>query len=140
MGNLRIETQPIIADSRKDWRGVGLELVTIKIDEGTVSGVWNIQSLINVAYSLTSDILFSASAMSISFYLIRLFLCQLLLGGLSLADQIVFLDRPANPTIPLAEPFFNPKSVTAEIGEKIQFIARFGDQRSFQPLDVLLSA
>jgi hypothetical protein len=76
--------------------------------------------------------------MSISFYLVRLFLCQLLLGGLSLADQIVFLDRPANPTIPLAEPFFNPKVVTAGVGEKIQFIARFGDQRSFLPLEVLL--
>lgn len=39
------------------------------------------------------------------------------------ADQIVYLERPSGG--PTWEPFFNPKTVTANVGEKISFIARF---------------
>jgi hypothetical protein len=42
--------------------------------------------------------------------------------SLVMADQIVYLDRPSNGAT--WEPFFNPKTVNASIGEKIQFIAR----------------
>jgi len=41
----------------------------------------------------------------------------------TVADQIVYLERPSGG--PTWEPFFNPKTVTASVGEKISFIARF---------------
>jgi hypothetical protein len=41
----------------------------------------------------------------------------------TVADQIVYLERPSGG--PTWEPFFNPKTVNANIGEKISFIARF---------------
>jgi hypothetical protein len=39
------------------------------------------------------------------------------------ADQIVLLDRPTGSTT--FEPFFNPKTVNANIGELIHFVANF---------------
>lgn len=50
-------------------------------------------------------------------------------GGL--ADQVVRLDRPSGS--PTFEPYFNPKSVTADIGEIIHFEGFFG------PLSAVLS-
>jgi hypothetical protein len=50
----------------------------------------------------------------------------LILAGMvyvTVADQIVYLERPSGG--PTWEPFFNPKTVNANIGEKISFIARF---------------
>ncbi len=45
------------------------------------------------------------------------------------ADQIVYLDRFAQsaPSIIMAEPIFNPKTLSAKVGEKISFVARFRD-------------
>ena len=41
---------------------------------------------------------------------------------LASADQVVYLDRPnIGPT----EPYFNPKSLNASVGEQIHFVARF---------------
>lgn len=47
----------------------------------------------------------------------------LLTWGVSVADQIVYLNRPSPGTT--AEPFFEPATVTADIGEQIHFIALF---------------
>jgi hypothetical protein len=47
---------------------------------------------------------------------------------LSLADTVVYLDRPGpvnNLGDTLFEPYFNPKSVRATVGERIHFVARF---------------
>jgi hypothetical protein len=50
-----------------------------------------------------------------------------LLGGwLSsrvMADQIVYLERPSGG--PTWEPYFNPKTVNAAVGETVTFFARF---------------
>ena len=40
-----------------------------------------------------------------------------------LATQIVLLDRPSDS--PTYEPFFTPKSVNADVGETVQFVAAF---------------
>lgn len=58
------------------------------------------------------------------------------------ADQIVYLERPG--TGPTWEPFFNPKTVNAVVGEKITFIARFSplaqdSTTQVSPIDNLLS-
>src|SRR5579862_3731923 len=50
-----------------------------------------------------------------------------------LADQIVYLDRPGAVTgdgYTLWEPYFNPKSLNASVGEVIQFVARFDNIQS----------
>lgn len=74
--------------------------------------------------------------MEASIYLTRLLLCQLLLNiAICLSDRIVYLDRPGIEM--MVEPTFNPKSITANIGEEIQFIARFGNQRLFHASDVI---
>jgi len=39
------------------------------------------------------------------------------------ADQIVYLERPGGG--PTWEPFFNPKTINAAVGEKVAFVARF---------------
>lgn len=39
------------------------------------------------------------------------------------ADQIVLLDRPTGSTT--WEPFFNPKTVNANVGELIHFVTNF---------------
>jgi hypothetical protein len=48
---------------------------------------------------------------------------------LSLADTTVYLDRPFDMIwgYTLSAPYFNPKIVTAPVGEKIHFVARFQD-------------
>jgi plastocyanin len=49
---------------------------------------------------------------------------------LSLADTTVYLDRLFDDVIwgvTMSEPYFNPKIVTASVGEKIHFVARFQD-------------
>ena len=51
----------------------------------------------------------------------------------SLADQVVYLDRAADPTADRAEPVFDPFIINANIGEQIQFVARFGNQTSYYP-------
>ena len=53
-----------------------------------------------------------------------------LLVGWTLADQVVFLDRPSYSST--FEPYFNPKYAIANVGENIQFVARF------QPLSAVL--
>lgn len=72
-------------------------------------------------------------------------------GGLATADQIVYLDRQGHPLADaqpalMAEPLFNPKSISAGVGEQVQFVARFKDISSGQvslsgdklnPLDLL---
>ena len=64
----------------------------------------------------------------------RLFVCTILQClTVSLADKIVYIDRPANQAVYLQQPVFNPQMVTADIGEQVHFVARFGDQREFQP-------
>lgn len=48
---------------------------------------------------------------------------------------MVYLNRPAdsinNGALPMYEPVFSPKVVTADIGEQIHFVAQFADQRAF---------
>jgi hypothetical protein len=51
-----------------------------------------------------------------------LLLSTLLFWSASLADQIVYLERP---NIGPIEPYFDPKSITASVGEQIHFIANF---------------
>jgi hypothetical protein len=51
----------------------------------------------------------------------------------SLADQIVYLSRPANQPVQLSEPVFNPNTLVANVGEKIHFVAQFGNQRPYYP-------
>jgi hypothetical protein len=46
----------------------------------------------------------------------------LLWNDICLADQIVRLERP---NIGPAEPYFDPKSINASVGEQIHFIADF---------------
>ena len=58
------------------------------------------------------------------------------------ADKVVYLDRPGfflsdAPGWIMFEPFFSPKSITAKIGERVKFIARFKDLADFQYTDVL---
>jgi hypothetical protein len=55
----------------------------------------------------------------------------------SLADKTVYLERPGEQASFQAQPIFNPSTLHAELGEKVQFIARFDDQRPYYP-DVLL--
>jgi hypothetical protein len=60
-----------------------------------------------------------------------------------LADKIVYLDRPGHyhsggNTI-MSEPFFNPNSISANIGEQIQFVAQFKDLTSLSGRNVLPS-
>jgi hypothetical protein len=50
-----------------------------------------------------------------------------------LADQVVYLDRPgavSGDGHTLWEPYFNPKSLNAAVGEVIQFVARFDNIQS----------
>ena len=60
-----------------------------------------------------------------------LFLCI----GFCIGDKIVYLDRPGHPypntTAFMTEPFFNPKTLEAEVGEQVHFVSRFN---SFQSL------
>lgn len=51
----------------------------------------------------------------------------LALAPVLMADQTVFLDRM---TASLWEPYFNPKSIVADVGEKINFVARFDDVKT----------
>jgi hypothetical protein len=53
------------------------------------------------------------------------------------ADQVVYLDRPSNGAT--WEPFFNPKTVNASIGEKIQFMARLSPVVGNSQSEVLTS-
>src|SRR5271167_4319986 len=77
---------------------------------------------------------------------VTMFLMQLLFWILPFgctADQIVYLDRnsiveTAHSNIPMAEPAFNPKSLSASVGETVHFVARFADQTSFGSYGVLL--
>ena len=70
--------------------------------------------------------------MKFSLYLTRVwFLYQLFLCWIVLADQIVYLDRPGNSPQLVPEPAFNPKTVTASVGDKIKFIARLENQQNF---------
>ena len=60
------------------------------------------------------------------------------------ADKVVYLDRPGFflPDAPgwiMFEPFFSPKSIAADIGEQVRFIARLKDLANFQYTDVLYS-
>lgn len=61
-------------------------------------------------------------------------LCLFLLSSsLSLADQVVYLERlglPNGPANIIDEPLFNPKTINASVGEKIHFQARFSDVSS----------
>ena len=61
-------------------------------------------------------------------------LCLFVLSfSLSVADQVVYLDRlglPNGPGVIIDEPLFNPKSINASVGEKIHFQARFSDVSS----------
>jgi hypothetical protein len=41
-----------------------------------------------------------------------------------LADQIVYLDHPANPLVKRTEPAFDPKTILAKSGEQNRFVAR----------------
>src|SRR5208282_4545775 len=66
----------------------------------------------------------------------KLLICiALLLWSYCFADQIVYLDRPSNPNGVIAEPYFNPQSITVNVGEQLHFVARFNDQSAFR--DVL---
>lgn len=51
-----------------------------------------------------------------------LLISTLLSWSVSLADQIVSLERPNVGPI---EPYFDPKSINANVGEQIHFIANF---------------
>jgi hypothetical protein len=52
------------------------------------------------------------------------YLWMSILFAFSLADQIVYLERP---NIGPAEPYFNPKVLNASVGEQIHFIANFDE-------------
>jgi hypothetical protein len=58
--------------------------------------------------------------------------------AVSVADQTVYLDRfglhLADVPTPMYEPIFNPKSINANVGEQINFIARFADISSISVL------
>jgi len=41
-----------------------------------------------------------------------------------MGDQIVYLDRLNASNGTMWEPYFNPQSITADIGEQIHFVAR----------------
>jgi len=47
----------------------------------------------------------------------------------SVADKTVYLQRTGqrigNTTSYMAEPYFSPKSITADVGEKVHFLANF---------------
>ena len=69
---------------------------------------------------------------------LKILLWTLLLNPtFSSADQVVYLDRPANAILAKGgnvvqkEPIFNPNKITADIGEKVQFIARFENQVAY---------
>jgi hypothetical protein len=71
----------------------------------------------------------------------RLFLAILLQSVWCLADQIVYIERPSyapNGRL-LAEPWFNPSNITVSVGEQIQFIARFSNQRAYRAAVLPLS-
>lgn len=61
-----------------------------------------------------------------------LFLIWLWAWPFSNADQTVFLERQADS---LWEPHFNPKSISADVGEIITFEAIFSAQDRVQPLN-----
>ena len=64
----------------------------------------------------------------------RLLVCAFLQTlTLALADKTVFLQRPGNQAIFLAQPAFSPQVITADIGEQVHFVALFEDQRQFHP-------
>jgi len=50
-----------------------------------------------------------------------------------LADQIVYLTRPASQPVGLSEPVFSPNTLVANVGEKVHFIAHFEDQHAYRP-------
>ena len=69
--------------------------------------------------------------------LLRRYLIWLLLWAIAnctscLADQIVYLTRPASQPVPLAEPVFSPNTLVANIGEKVHFIAHIEDARPYR--------
>jgi len=68
------------------------------------------------------------------------FLLTLLVGitlaANGVADQIVYLDRPADS--PNVEPWFNPANISAKVGEQIHFIARFTSSRVYDPAVTLV--
>jgi len=47
----------------------------------------------------------------------------LILAWRSSADQTVLIDRPNTSTT--WEPYFNPKQIKADIGERVHFVANF---------------
>jgi hypothetical protein len=60
-----------------------------------------------------------------------LYWTSLLFWTWALADQTVYLDRPLDPLDGpyVAEPYFNPATISANVGEQVHFVARFQDQR-----------
>lgn len=62
-------------------------------------------------------------------------LCVILITSIytiCLADQIVYLDRIGLPLkdaggVLMAEPIFNPKYISANVGEQVHFVTRFTD-------------
>ena len=64
--------------------------------------------------------------MSLSFSLLTriLWLCLWIWTPVLMADKTVFLDRLGRE---MWEPYFNPKSIVADVGEQVNFVSRFDD-------------
>jgi hypothetical protein len=50
---------------------------------------------------------------------------------MTVADKVVYLERPGYQSAYYAQPVFNPQTVNADVNEQIHFVARFGDQRPY---------
>ena len=72
-------------------------------------------------------------ASAASALLIRIILCLGIYSTYCVADQIVYLERPAQiPTWKIAEPWFSPDTIHVNVGEQIHFVALFGNQRPYR--------
>jgi len=53
--------------------------------------------------------------------------CLWSLALVSMGDKVVYLDRLGASNGTMWEPYFNPDSLTADIGEQVHFVARFAN-------------